>query len=114
MTILPSLLLLGTQLLVPVSDQVPTLAVAESCKAAARIAVADGQSFDACMKDENEARAQLLQSWQSFSAAERTQCTAEASMGGSASYVELLVCVQIARDADAPRKIKLKGARRTK
>jgi hypothetical protein len=112
MTITPSLLLLGAQLVVPISDQVPTLDVTASCKAASSISVAESQSYEACIKDENDARAQLRQSWPSFSAAERTRCSAEASMGGPASYVDLLVCLEITRDAAAAEKIKLKGARK--
>ena len=112
MTIVPSLLLLGAQLAVPISDRVPTLDVATGCKAASSISVAESQSYEACIKDENDARAQLRQSWPSFSAAERTRCSAEASMGGPASYVDLLVCLEITRDAAAAEKIKLKGARK--
>lgn len=114
MTIVPSMLLLGAQFLMPVADRVPTLDVAASCKAATEISVSVAQSYEACMKDENSAREQLQKSWQSFSAPERTRCSAEASMGGPASYVDLLVCLQIARDADAGEKIKLQGARRKK
>lgn len=111
MTIVPTLLL-GAQLVVPVSDQVPTLDVAVSCKAATKIAIAEAQSYDACMADEKSAREQLVKTWHSYAASERTQCTTEATMTGSPSYVELLVCLEIARDADAPGKIKLKGARK--
>jgi hypothetical protein len=112
MTIAPSLLLLGAQLLVPVSDRVPTLNVEPSCRGATEVTVAVSQSYEACMRDENSARAQLVQSWQTFSAAERIRCTGEASMGGLASYVELLVCLQVA--GDKADQIKLKGARRKK
>jgi|RhiMetdeSRZDD1v2_1073273.scaffolds.fasta_scaffold297235_3 hypothetical protein len=111
MNISPSLLL-GAQLLMPVSEQVPALNVAASCKAATAIAIADAQSYDACMKDETSAREQLAQTWQSFSLPERTNCIAEASIGGAASYVDLLVCLQMARDAAAAEKVQLKGARK--
>lgn len=114
MTIVPSLLLLGAQILVPVADQVPTLNVAASCKAATEISIAQSQGYENCMKDENTARGQLVTSWHSFSVPERTRCTAEASMGGPASYVDLLICLQIARDAAAAEKIELKGARKRK
>ena len=114
MGMISSQLLLGAQLLIPISDQVPTLNVATSCKAATAIAVADAQSYGACMKDEDSAQAQLRQLWRSFPIPERTRCTAEASMEGIASYVELLVCLQLSRDAAALQKIELKGARRKK
>ena len=112
MIVKPLLVLLGAQLLIPASDQVPSLGVAASCKAVTAMGIVDSQSYEACMKDENSARVQLVQSWQSFSAPHRVQCTSEASMGGTASYVDLLVCLQLARDAAAAQKIELKGAGR--
>jgi hypothetical protein len=111
MNIVPALSL-GASLLVPIADQVPTLDVAASCRAAANIAIADRQSYDACFKDEMSARDQLAKSWQSFRAVERSTCTSEASSAGAPSYVELLVCLQLAHDADANSKTQLRGARR--
>jgi hypothetical protein len=64
------------------------------------------------MKDENEARGELLKGWQTFSVPARINCTAEASSDGMASYVELLVCLQMDRAAD--QVTKLKGARKKK
>ena len=111
MTVVPSFLVLGAQLLIPVADTVPTFDVTTSCKGAATVHVADSQTFNSCMKDENTARTQLVKSWQSYPASDRTQCTDEASTGGPPSYVDLLVCLEISRDAGAIKKIKLKGAR---
>ena len=113
MNLVPSLLVLGSQLIL-VSDHVPTLNVAASCRAVAAIQLADSQNYDACMRDENSARDELTKSWQSFSAPERTRCIGEATTGGIDSYVDLLVCLQMARDADAIQKIELKGARQMK
>lgn len=109
-----SVLLLGAQLFIPVTDHVPTLSVAVSCKGAASVAMADSQSYDACMKDENQAREQLLTSWQTFSVPHRSRCSAEASSEGIASYVELLVCLQIASGTDLTQGSQLKGAKRKK
>ena len=114
MIIRSSLLMLGAQLLIPVSDTVPTFDVSISCKAAAQVAIADAQSEAGCMHDENTARTQLLQSWNKYSAADRAQCTSEASTGGPPSYVDLLVCLEISRDVSSGEGIKLRGARRKK
>ena len=114
MPVVPSFLMLGAQLLIPVSDAVPTFDVSVSCKAASQIQVADGQSFDGCMKDENTARTKLVQSWTTYSAADRARCTSEASMGGPASYVDLLVCLEISRDVKEGEGAKLQGARTKK
>jgi hypothetical protein len=106
-------LLLGSQLLVPVSEHVPTFNVGASCRAATTIAIADAQSLEACMKDEGQARTELVETWQTFSAPDRINCAAEASsIPGAESYVDLLVCLQLAKSADADQATKLKGARR--
>jgi hypothetical protein len=44
--------------------------------------------------------------------ADRGRCSAEASLGGVDSYVDLLVCLQMTRDAEAMQKNQLKGAKR--
>src|SRR5258707_1389832 len=90
------LLLAGTSMLTPISENVPNLNVAPSCRGAAEIQIADSQSYDACMKEETAARDELLRSWQSFAAADRASCSSDASIAGLASYVDLLVCLQIA------------------
>lgn len=113
----------ATQLTVPVADQVPNLNVTSSCRAAADInrtsGLADPQSYDNCMRDEDAARQELVPVWASFKAADRDRCSDEASSGGVYSYVELLVCLQMARDAaamnTAPTKLTpLRGASKTK
>jgi hypothetical protein len=114
MPLSPSILVLGTQLLIPILDTVPTFDVTVSCKAATQVAVADAQSFNGCMQDENTARTKLLQSWSTYPATSRIQCTSEASMGGPPSYVDLLVCLEINRDVSAGEGVQLRGARRRK
>jgi hypothetical protein len=109
---LPSLMLFATQLLIPVVDKVPEFDIQASCRAAAAIAMADSQSYNSGMSDEDTARKQLVQVWQSFPDAEQNRCTTEASGEGMASYVDLLVCLQMARDVDSANKITLKGARK--
>ena len=54
---------------------------------------------DACKRDEEQARAQLQKQWTSFPVADRQHCASLTQMGGSPSYVELLTCLQIAREA---------------
>ena len=108
-------LLFGSLFIVPIADDVPTFDVAASCRAAvtASAGIVDSQSYASCMKEENDTREQLRQSWQSFSASNRQNCTAEASSAGTASYVDLIVCLQIARDGKPDSVIQLvKGARK--
>src|SRR5437764_1938975 len=53
---------------------------------------------DRCFKSEQEARDQLARGWADFPAADRTLCTQTATMGGMASYVALITCLEMKRD----------------
>ena len=107
--------LVAAPLMIPVSDQVPTFNVEPSCKgaAAASTQMVDAQSYPACMDEENAARRELVSIWQTFRVADRMSCTAESSSLGIASYVELLVCLQIAQNPGG-LKTNLKCASRKK
>jgi hypothetical protein len=86
---------LGSQLVVTVADDVPAFDVTFGCHAAA---VMTPQGYDACMKDESDARSKLESSWTGFAAADRASCVQDATTGGSPSYVDLLTCLQMAKD----------------
>jgi|SRR6516165_4549457 hypothetical protein len=105
--ILPSTLLLGVTLLVPVVDRVPSLNVEQVCEG---IAQQGGVSFrdpniavekKNCLDSEHAIRDELTKQWSSFSPADKTACTNEATMGGDSSYAELLTCLEMARDVRA-------------
>lgn len=51
-----------------------------------------------CRQIEKDARDQLVKQWSNFPAADRTECTTAATMGGTASYVELITCLEMKRD----------------
>lgn len=55
-------------------------------------------TFDQCMDDENDARDYLMKNWQSFLPSEQRVCLAETISDGSPSYVELLECLNVAKD----------------
>ena len=114
-------LALGSPFVQPVSDTVPTWDVEASCKGAVQADkdsnLDDVQTLSACMGDESQARSELVKSWASFPAALRTRCEGEAGGDGLASYVDLLVCLQIFNDpanqtaaAPTPASVTLKGA----
>src|SRR6516165_7872833 len=98
----PSALLpaLAGTLLFTVAD-VPTLNVGSGCRAAARMG--DSLSLDTtlrqCLADENSARDQLEKQWTQFPPALRQRCLATTETGGDPSYVEVLLCLQMGRDA---------------
>ena len=99
----PSALLpaLAGTLLFTIADDVPTLNVGSGCRAAARMG--DSLSLDTtlrqCLADENSARDQLEKQWTQFPPALRQRCLATTETGGDPSYVEVLVCLQMGRDA---------------
>jgi hypothetical protein len=99
----PSLssLALGSTLVLAVADQVPTLNVEPGCRAAARMG--DRLNLDTslrqCLADEKGAREELDKEWTQFPLALRQRCVATTWSGGDASYVEVLVCLQMGRDA---------------
>jgi hypothetical protein len=53
---------------------------------------------DRCLKSEQQVREQLTQQWAGFPVADRTFCTEMATMGGTASYVALITCLEMKRD----------------
>ena len=70
----------------------PNLNVGPTCRSAS-----DRQK---CMEDEQTARGQLLKEWGQFAGSDKTSCTQTVSdIAGSQSYVELITCLEMARDA---------------
>ena len=109
--ITPTLLALafGSQMFITVADGVPAFDTAPGCRAA--VTVMPG-SFEACMNDEQGARAKLASQWDRFAAPDRASCTQNETVGGTTSYVELLTCLQIARDANSLPESKTDGTNR--
>lgn len=109
--ILPKVLALGAQLLVPVaaSDGVPNLNVEQVCQGIAEqggVTFRDpaiAQEKKNCLESEQQIRDQLVKQWSNFSATDRTHCVNESVMGGDSSYTELLTCLEMARDVHAMR-----------
>jgi hypothetical protein len=56
-------------------------------------------TFDKCMQNEKSARDDLINNWEAFVASDRRVCIAETSADGTPSYVELLECLNMARDS---------------
>ncbi len=77
----------------------PVLQVVPSCEAAGRGAVVLGRNKEACLADETAAQDTLKQNWAKYAANDKTQCVGMTKTGGPASYVELLSCLEIMRDA---------------
>jgi hypothetical protein len=85
------------------ADSPPKLDVVPSCEAAARGAITAGRDKDACLSDEQTAQNALAENWSKYDAVDKTQCVGNVKTGGPASYVELLSCLEIMRDAKTIR-----------
>jgi hypothetical protein len=84
--------------------KVPDLDVTPTCRPLDK---SDMMQLDEgrCRQIEKDARDKLAAQWSSFPAADRTECTTAATMGGTASYVELITCLEMKRDvANLPAK----------
>ena len=91
-------LALGSSLIMA-ADGVPTLKVEPSCKAAGAAGLMMGRTAESCMNDEKSAREDLVKTWSTFSADDKSHCLSMVSTGGGPSYVELLSCLEMSRDA---------------
>jgi len=92
-------ILLATSHIVLAADTVPKLNYEPSCKAAVATAAIGSRDESACKRDEEAARAKLEQVWSQFKADDQQRCVRLTSLGGSPSYVELLTCLEMSRDA---------------
>jgi hypothetical protein len=81
---------------VAVSDTVPQFDIAKERQF-------EGQSiveFGRCSEDEHAAFKRLQSTWEQFAGADKRNCTASTMSGVDESYVELTVCLQMARDVE--------------
>ena len=90
---------LATGVTIPIADGPPTLAFEPSCREAARADPLKQVTAESCMKQENEAREEATKTWTTFSATDRMHCLSLTNIGGMPSYVELITCLQMSRDA---------------
>lgn len=79
---------------VAVSDTVPKFDIVREC----RFEGGSNLDFDRCASDEGSALRELQQAWAQFAGGDKRNCIASATIGGFASYVELLTCLEMARD----------------
>lgn len=100
---MPGLLpvLLASSHLMLVADRVPEFNVAPSCQAATRSSVSVNRDEGACKRDEEAAHSKLNQDWELYSQAQKTHCVQLATLGGPASYVELITCLEMSKAASA-------------
>lgn len=86
-------IVLATRLIA--AGPLPTFDVDKGCKAQSH----SSSEMDTCRRQENAARDDLRPQWSDFHADDKKACVQETSMDGTPSYVELLTCLEMARDS---------------
>jgi hypothetical protein len=81
--------------LTTVADSAPKFDIARECQSEG----GSKATLDHCVEDESQARDQLQAQWIQFGVHDRTVCLGETNADGTPSYVELLTCLEMARDA---------------
>jgi hypothetical protein len=77
----------------------PIIQVGPSCEAAGAGSVILGRNKESCLADETTAQDTLKQNWPKYLAADKSDCVTLENSGGPASYVELVSCLEVMRDA---------------
>ena len=78
--------------LVLAAASIPKFDLERTCRPAAAAAVLPGRDSAACERDERDARAR-------YNAAQKSQCAGFAALDRAPSYVELLTCLEMAKQA---------------
>ena len=97
--IMPALfpIILATQIVLA-ADSMPKFDLERTCRGATA-ADLPGRDSASCQQDEQAARSQLEKVWSQYNAAQRSECDTLVTTGGAPSYVELLTCLEMAKQA---------------
>lgn len=83
-----------------VAAGVPRFDIKATCREAQPLSGSGDQNvYQGCVVGEIEARKQLAKLWRSFKDGSRRSCVGEAQIGGVPSYVDLLSCLQLDKEA---------------
>jgi len=103
-----SMIVLASQLVIAVADDVPQFDIGRGCKidstSAFDLNAGMNETIKRCATDEQQAKDQLQMQWSGFANADRILCRGVTTNDSSTppSYVELLTCLQ---DQQAARKL---------
>jgi hypothetical protein len=85
--------IVAVPLVIAVTDPVPNFNLSALCGG-------DGmRGADVCVKAETAARDDLAKQWAQFPTADRARCVQLATISKMPSYVQVLTCLELARDA---------------
>jgi hypothetical protein len=93
--LLPVLLLSSQTVLA--ADQVPKFDTGPICRSAGAAAVMGTRDTAACDRDEITARTTLEKEWSQFTPSDKARCGRLVTLGGGPSYVDLLTCLELAK-----------------
>ncbi len=88
------IVILASLPLTTVADGVPKFDIVRECQSEG----GPKAVLDRCVADETAARDQLQPQWIQFALQDKAVCMRETNTDGSPSYVELLTCLEMARD----------------
>jgi hypothetical protein len=88
-------IIVGSHLAVAVADRPPVMNFEQTCREETTGEMRTNDKFEVCIADEKRARDQLAAQWSSFDPAARTGCVRASTSGHAASYLELLVCLEL-------------------
>ena len=101
-----STVLLLSGILAASAQGVSVLDLNPICRGIAQGAAGPGErggpdlSFARCVRSEQATRKRLVRMWSKYAPGDRQHCVAETTMGGLASYTNLLGCLNSAREAN--------------
>jgi hypothetical protein len=91
--------LFSSQFLIAVADRVPNIDAKKTCRNSATVTGTLTQGdIDTCIADEQGAHDQLVKEWTQFSGSVKGQCV-QASTAYLPSYIEMLTCLEMAKQA---------------
>jgi hypothetical protein len=101
-TLLLSLAFLGAELTAASGDSVPRINIESLCKARSAddrmMKLPEAQSVADCVQEEKASKDKLGAIWPAAASSIRSRCRADAVALGTLSYVDLLICLQMADD----------------
>jgi hypothetical protein len=84
---------------VAAAGAVPKLDIEKTCRRAQPLSAGEKSAFQSCMNDETEAQKELIKTWSTFKPGAQATCVEETKIGGAPSYVELVTCLQLDKQA---------------
>jgi hypothetical protein len=83
----------------PAASLVPKLDVQATCRRAQPLSSGEKSAYQSCLDDELQAQKELVKKWSTFKSSAQSVCLQETKIGGAPSYVELITCLELDKQA---------------